>query len=154
VYLPALEGTPVAARTSAPTSIERGSELILLVEDEDLLRAMVSRMLRKLGYEVLEASNGPEAIRIFEQETRQIDLLLTDMVMPQGISGTDLGLRLRERRKDLEVLIMSGYSVELTGEGGTLPIGMRFLSKPFTTKLLSDAVQQALAAIRGSRAST
>ena len=118
--------------------------MILVVEDEEVLRSMVSRALRQLGYMVLESSSGAEALAMWDDIAARVDIVLTDMVMPGGISGLELTSRLRARKKDLEVIVMSGYSVDLVHEGDMAVRAVHFLSKPFTIAALSEAVRFAL----------
>jgi len=142
VLLPAVDAPPPLAPARAAESTARGAgETVLVVEDERLLRGMVSRTLRRLGYRVLEAANGVEARRLWAAEGPSVDLLLTDMVMPERISGIDLARELRATKPSLPVVVMSGYSAELTdGEADDV----LFLGKPFTIGVLSEAVARGL----------
>jgi two-component system cell cycle sensor histidine kinase/response regulator CckA len=125
---------------SAPTAIPRGSEKILLVEDDATVRQLMTRILRNQGYRVLEASTSQEAIEQCRSDTGAIDLLISDVVMPQ-INGVQLAQQLRKKRRALKVLLVSGY-----GEGeGISPVGTdektAFLQKPFTTFDLAQKVR-------------
>ena len=127
---------------------ERGAESILVVEDEEPVRRLVQRILSRAGYRVLSAASGVAALELLEQPGFEVDLVLTDLIMPGGISGQELGRLLRERRAELRVLYMSGY----TGEGGSsdvpdrlrLPAGARLLNKPFTPAALIEMVRGCL----------
>ncbi|MEP6999201.1 MAG: ATP-binding protein [bacterium] len=143
IYLPMLEGTPAYVGVRSAPSRRRGNEMILVVEDEEVLRSMVSRALRQLGYHVFEAASGPEALAMWGDLGGRVDLVLTDMVMP-GISGLELTSRLRALKNDVEVIVMSGYSVDLVHEGDMAVREVHFLSKPFTIAALSEIVRSAL----------
>jgi PAS domain S-box-containing protein len=142
MYFPAVP-TPCDLDSAAgPAEPARGRETILLVEDEDSVRAIIGAVLRRHGYEVLDASNAGTATELFERHGATIDLLLTDVVMPE-ISGPALASRLIALRPDLRVLFVSGYGEmsipELAGSAGVL-------SKPFQASTLVDRVRRALAA--------
>jgi PAS domain S-box-containing protein len=144
IYLPRLEGpehhAAVERQREAP---QHGSETILLVEDEDLIRSVASRILRKGGFHILEAANGPEAIELCEQFNRTIDLLVTDIMMPR-MNGRELSLRLRELRPSMRVLYMSGFTSDVLVQQELLDQGMSFLEKPFTPTILLRKVREAL----------
>ena len=141
VYLPALDDAPASGGTSVPADVVRGNAVVLVVEDEPLVRQTVSTSLRRLGHRVLEAANGQEALRVWDTQGEEIDLVLTDMVMPGGISGTQLIERMREMRPSLLAIVMSGYSLQLSSDA--LPAGISFLSKPFSLAALSGAIEDA-----------
>lgn len=120
---------------------------ILAVEDEKALRAILKAALERHGYRVLSAANGPEALEVWAEQGADIDLLLTDLVMPQGMSGWELAQRLRAERADLKVLIMSGYAPSeqvLGGDSGAPGTDFGFLQKPYTLKGLARAVHDCL----------
>ena len=144
VFLPL--GAREARRTSGPVAraMRHGSEVILVVEDETLIRTMITRALRQLGYEVHEAATGVEALAIWASERDRIDLVLTDMVMPEGISGAELSSRLRASKPEVEIILMSGYSVDLVEDAGAITRDLQFLGKPFTIAAMSDCVRAAL----------
>jgi len=141
VYLPALSVTPPTVTANATPDVLRGDAVVLVVEDEPLVRQTVSSSLRRLGYSVLEAKDGREALSIWETRGDAIDLVLTDMVMPGGISGTQLVERMRETHPSLSAIVMSGYSVQLSSDA--LPAGITFLPKPFSLSALSNAIDDA-----------
>lgn len=116
---------------------------VLLVEDDDAVRLLVRRILRKESLELLEAENGFEALKVAEMHAEGIDLLLSDVAMP-GMSGAELAQRLRERYPDLAVLFMSGYFDQETVRA---PIAERhepFIEKPFTPDELARRVSEIL----------
>lgn len=124
-------------------SVKGGSETILLVEDEPMLRELAHLILKDYKYRVLEASNGVEALKIWDQQEGKIDLLLTDMVMPEGITGRELAEQLRHRKPELKVIFTSGYSADVMG--GELPENdIRFLQKPYPPPLLAKTVRECL----------
>ncbi len=141
-----------AASASAPQPAERpvsgqprgGTEVILLVEDNPQVRDITRRTLERQGYRVLEAADGLQAIRIYRQHQAQIALLLTDMVMPAGINGLELGRHLRSQSASLRVIYSSGYAGNLGGERLELLEGEMFLQKPFASHQLLDTVRQLL----------
>ena len=95
--------------------IIRGHETILLVEDEAILRQLMAQGLRLLGYRVLEADNGQTAMKLWQENSQQIDLLFSDMVMPEGMTGVDLAEMLK-KKPNLKVIISSGYNVDMAGQ--------------------------------------
>jgi CheY-like chemotaxis protein len=111
------------------------------VEDEDSLRALVRTCLTRLGYRVLECSHGQEALELWRDHRDAIQLLLTDLVMPKGVTGTDLARQLQADRPDLKVVYTSGYRKETTIE---LVAGVNYLPKPFEPAGLAGIVRNAL----------
>ncbi len=144
VFLPALEKVPDAEQPDAEPLVRGGSATILVVEDEALIRQMVVRSLRRLGYRVLEVENGAEALEMWADEQGRVDLVLTDMVMPGGLSGIDLSRQLQRMKPDLKVVIMSGYATRLVGDESVLTRDIEFLSKPFSLATLGEVVRRAL----------
>ncbi len=144
VFLPLFGAA--AREASSPRLTNRaatGVETILLVEDETGVRRLARQMLGQLGYTVLEADDGPGALHLFEQHAPAIDLLLTDVVMPQ-MSGRELAERLTAVRPDLKVLYMSGYTNDVVARHGLLEPGVALLQKPFTADGLGRRVRAAL----------
>jgi PAS domain S-box-containing protein len=121
-----------------------GNETILVVEDEPKLRASVINMLSRLGYNVLEASDGASALEVWNKHRDGIQLLLTDMVMPGGMTGKDLGERLLKENPKLKVIYASGYSTEVAAKDFPLEEGVNFLSKPFQAQKLARIVRERL----------
>jgi PAS domain S-box-containing protein len=145
VYLPAVDRRRgYDPQMADEQEIRGGRETILLVEDDDLVRAMSRSFLSGLGYRVLEASSGPVARGVWAGHGPQIDLLITDMVMPGGISGSELAAGLRGERPDLKVIFTSGYSRGGITEGTDLPEGADFVRKPFNLRQLAGTVRRVL----------
>lgn len=144
IYLPKDES---AASPSTESRFDRGrargTETILVVEDEDMMRKLACRILKSQGYAVLEARNGEEAIQTFEREVRAVALIVTDVVMPE-MGGRQLYDYLRTKQADLKVLFMSGYTDDAVIRGGVLDAEANFIQKPFTYDGLALAVRQAL----------
>jgi CheY-like chemotaxis protein len=144
-YFPRVsDGVAAAPESVRAPSLPRGDETVLVVEDSESLRDLVSELLAGQGYTVLSASNGEEALALAGQHGDRIALLLTDVVMPK-LGGGDLVKQLRASRPELRVLYMSGYtSGALSGQG--VLEGASLLEKPFTSEQLALAVRHALGA--------
>jgi len=143
VYLPRAEG---GASSRAPVVEETpiaGTETVLLVEDEQAVRALSQTLLERAGYRVLAAADPAAAGRLAESFGGRIDLLLTDVVMPIS-GGPALFRQLAARRPGLKVLYMSGYPDDTTDEHGGLPAGAAFLQKPFTRDALLRKVRETI----------
>src|SRR5205085_234141 len=108
-----------------------GKETILVVEDEEPVRRFVSELLQEYGYKVRLASNGVEALKVWKDHSKKIDLLLTDVVMPESVSGLQLAERLRSEKQSLKVIYTSGYSLELMDSGFKARTDVNFLPKPY-----------------------
>lgn len=143
VYLPrAREGDAIAIREEAYEMVS-GKETILLVEDEPLVRELAVRTLRKAGYEVLEAANGTEALRVSETHEGEIHLLMTDVVLPQ-MSGKALAEQLQAIRPEIRILYSSGYTDNTIVHHGVLEASVAFLQKPYTPAALARKVREVL----------
>jgi two-component system cell cycle sensor histidine kinase/response regulator CckA len=116
----------------------------LLVEDEPPVRAVARIALKRLGYRVLEASKGDEALAIWKQHRDEIRLLLSDLVMPGGMNGKELARQLLQQEPKLKVIYTSGYSVEVAGEDLVLEDGVNFMAKPFQTHKLAQTIRKRL----------
>jgi CheY-like chemotaxis protein len=139
IYLPRMvEAVPVSRKGVKP----KGSETILLVDDEEGVLKLVHAILQANGYSVIEAGNGTAALAAFEKNAHKIDLVLTDVVMPQ-MNGFELGERLAAERTDVKILYMSGYRDSPIGtQPGAAP--RPFLHKPFTPDVLLEKVREVL----------
>jgi PAS domain S-box-containing protein len=145
IYLPAVEQTgTVIPIDSMPEPEMRGTETILLVEDEDGLRAAAAEFLSGKGYSILQAQDGEAAIQIAREYQGKIDLLLTDVIMPGPLSGADLALALVKLRPELRVLYMSGYTENTILQQGVIDLTSQFLQKPFSFRLLAHRIREAL----------
>jgi CheY-like chemotaxis protein len=145
IYLPRAEGTPESARPSASAGA-RGTETILVVEDDAQVRAAAIGILQRHGYKTLEARNASEAMLVCEAQPGPIHLLLTDVVMPQ-MSGPELARRLLARRRGMKVLCMSGYTDDSIVRHGVLQADIAFVQKPITIETLTRKVRDLLDAI-------
>jgi PAS domain S-box-containing protein len=146
IYLPreSRATEPTAAVRREPTELT-GTETILLVEDEDAVRSLAGKVLRGLGYTVLEAAQGREAMEIAARQGSGVDLLLTDVVMPE-FSGAELSRYLMGLQPSLKVLYMSGYTDEAIIHHGVLSANIAYLQKPFTPTALATKVREVLSA--------
>ncbi len=142
VYLPRVQEAVAAVSAAKPIARDlHGSETVLVVEDEDMLRELISRSLTFYGHTVLAARHGGEALLLCEQHPGPIHLLLTDVVMPQ-MSGRDLADRLAPLRPDMKVLYMSGYTENAIVHHGVLETNVSFIQKPFRIKTLMEKIRE------------
>jgi PAS domain S-box-containing protein len=144
IYLPATEAPPETLQPRPAPSVPTGTETILLVEDEDGVRELLEEILSAQGYRVLAASRGVEALQISELLDEEIQVLVTDVVMPH-MSGHELAMRLRARRPALRVLYLSGYTDDAIAHHGIVEVDASFLQKPFTRAALATKVREVLA---------
>jgi signal transduction histidine kinase/ActR/RegA family two-component response regulator len=121
-----------------------GTETILIVEDEPVLRDMSRIILQNCGYRIFEASSGKDALDVWNRHTGQIDLLLTDMVMPEGVSGMELAERLLSRQPGLKIIFTSGYAAHEVNSETLVRIHALFLQKPYTHSSLAKIVRDCL----------
>jgi PAS domain S-box-containing protein len=145
IYLPRVEKMfPQNAEPPKLTSMPGGNETILLVEDDPSLRASVKITLSRLGYHVLETANGAEALAVWKQHGEVIHLLLTDLIMPGGMTGKDLSEWILNENPKLKVIYASGYSAEVAGADFKLQEGVNFLPKPFQSHKLAKIIRDNL----------
>ena len=146
VFFPASDKVPdlVDEEAVAAAPVAGGSETILIVEDEPVLRSMARDILEECGYRILEASSGREALDVWNQHAKEIDLLLTDMVMPDGISGADLVEKLLASRPRLKIVFTSGYTADAVNQEMLTRTGASFLSKPYAQAELTKTVRDCL----------
>jgi CheY-like chemotaxis protein len=130
---------------SAPAPVPGGHETILLAEDDAAVRATVRRALARLGYRVLDADSGLKALEMWRQNRREIKLLITDLVMPDGMNGRELARRLRQENPGLKIIYTSGYSADLADQNFQLEADLNFLAKPFDGNQLAQMVGRVLA---------
>ena len=148
IYLPRLVGEdarhPGEAQPEPVEPRRGGGETILVCEDDDHVRAYSVGVLRDLGYHVLEAHDGPSALRLLERQDGRVDLLFTDVVLPSGMTGAALAERARALRPSLKVLFASGYARDAIVHHGRLDPGVELISKPFTFNNLAGRVRAVL----------
>lgn len=144
VCLPRVASKPDAHAAPEPVStVAHGAEVILLVEDDGPVRLTATRILERAGYAVLSAADGEEALALHCQHASEIDLLVTDMIMPE-MSGRELIARVRERDPEVAVLVMSGYTEHTSHADNFLEPGSVFIQKPFTPEALTAKVRSAI----------
>jgi CheY-like chemotaxis protein len=146
VFFPSAQGSDGKPK---PSIEEHDGELngtgtILVVEDEEMVQKLVCVTLQRLGYKVLARSNGPAAIKLWDEIGGQVDLLITDMHMPEGLTGLQVAEHVLKQRPELPVVIMSGYSAELADQNSVLTHRIRHLGKPFEIRDLGGVVRELL----------
>jgi len=144
IYLPRVEEEAVKPeKVDRLTDLPGGTETVLLVEDEDTVRNLGVRILEQLGYRVMQARNGTEAIALAQGYGDRINLLLTDVVMP-GMNGSELARQLVLHQPEMKVLFTSGYTDEAISHRGVLDVGVSFIGKPYTPGGLARKVREVL----------
>jgi CheY-like chemotaxis protein len=153
VYLPRIVSTPVTGENLAAQPLPRGTERILLVDDDQAIMELETIVLETLGYRVTGRTGSNEALQLFQETPRDFDLILTDMTMP-GLTGADLSLRIHAIRPDIPIILCSGFSELIDGDKAR-DLGIQaFLMKPVLRKDLAEAIRKALDGVRnGERAS-
>lgn len=142
IYLPASEvGSKITPPVPRQFSSQHGSETILVVEDEEMVRKLVHEALQDQGYTILEARNGQAALTLLAQYQGRVDLMLTDVIMPQ-MSGRELAERVQERYPQIQVLFTSGYTDDAVVRHGLLEPEVNFLSKPFSPSALAAKIRE------------
>lgn len=143
LYFPRHDTGAEVLQNKTQHPVERGSETILVVEDERAILNMTAQMLKGLGYQVLQAETPDEALRLTQTHDGEIHLLLTDVIMP-GMNGRDLAGKILAMRPDLKCLFMSGYTANVIAHHGVLDEAVCFIEKPFSRKQLGAGVREAL----------
>lgn len=145
VFLPATKNkAEKAGETRNQDSVRGGTETILVVEDEAPVRELVCRILKTCGYQVLQADSGIEALSVWREHKDKIQLLLTDIVMPEGMTGRDLAEKLQSERPDLKAIFTSGYSSDIVGKDFVIQEGVNYLQKPYMPQKLMRVVRNCL----------
>jgi PAS domain S-box-containing protein len=145
IYIPYVGSAQTEAeKPTTQITVRGGSETILLVEDEKPVRELVSRILQKYGYKILQSGNGAEAIEAWNQHKDEISLLFTDLVMPDNMNGRELAEKLRTERPGLKVIFTSGYSADIVGKDFKLEPELNFLQKPYQPQTLALTVRRCL----------
>jgi len=153
-YFPIVRHSPRASSEADSRDLRGGSESVLLVEDDEMVRLALAGCLRRAGYRVVEAANGPEAVRAWAERKHEFDVLLTDFLMPGGINGAQLAERLLRERGSLRVIVISGYAALPDGAAIPWPKETVRLAKPFEMKTLLDTVRRSLDTRAGADLST
>jgi CheY-like chemotaxis protein len=144
LYLPRYLGAAEEVGVAAPEQVDHGlGETVLIVDDEATVRMLVTEVLSENGYLLLEAGDGPTALRTIETE-RRIDLMITDVGLPGGMNGRQLADAARVKRADLKVLFITGYAENAAINNGHLGHGMEILTKPFAMTTLANKVRKML----------
>ena len=144
VFVPIATKAAPKDRAAKPTEVPGGDETILVVEDEPALRELIQEILEKKGYRVLEAATGVQALKLWDQHKDDIDLLLTDMMMPEGVSGRELAERVLQDRADVKVIYSSGYSLDVVDQETFIKDGANFLQKPYDSDTIARMVRDCL----------
>jgi CheY-like chemotaxis protein len=142
-----MQGLELNGGTASPTSqleAPRGKELILVVDDEEPVRALAVLILQKHGYRVLEAASGPEALEVWERHHTRINALITDIVMPGEMTGLELATQLQMQKPSLRIVFTTGYSADLMGDEPDGRQGPCLLQKPYMPRQLALALRTSL----------
>jgi two-component system, cell cycle sensor histidine kinase and response regulator CckA len=144
IHLPLIDGGSEADEAKpAATDVSHGDETVLVVEDQEAVRGLARRILEEHGYQVLEAASGAEAHAVASRHAGEIDLLLTDVVMP-GMDGYLLSEEMRDLRPNLRTILMSGYGADLIAHRDALASGLAYIQKPFRPEELATKVREIL----------
>ena len=144
IYFPTCAEEPTEIENDTSTALRGGDETILVVEDEPAVREIMTHVLRDYGYQVLEAVDGPDALSMWAKKEHEIDLLITDIVMPNGMSGNAVAARLQSEKAELKVIFSSGYSSNFATHTNPQHAPINFLEKPYKPEVLVRAVRDCL----------
>jgi CheY-like chemotaxis protein len=144
LYFPASDQPAEKQETTFYGELRKGRETVLVAEDEEALREMVAQILTAQGYKVLTARSGRHALEVWDRANRAIDLLVTDLIMPEGVMGRELAERLLAENPRLKVIYTSGYSPGMAGKDISLIEGRNFLPKPYSIGKLAQFVRECL----------
>lgn len=144
IYFPAMRNATSKPELITQKELRGGTETILLVEDSDSVRTLVRNVLERSGYKILEANSGVTALDVWRAHHHAIALVLTDMVMPDGLTGRELAEKLRAEKPALPIIYTSGYSADVVAKGSDLRDGVNFLQKPYPSQTLLRTVRDAL----------
>jgi two-component system cell cycle sensor histidine kinase/response regulator CckA len=144
LFFPTTDRKNIVEQKNVRPKIRGGTETILLVEDDAGVRSLARHVLRRYGYNIIEAQSGVDALKVWDEVGGKVNLLLTDIVMPDGITGPDLAKRLQEKNPNLPILFTSGYSLTAIGPDVDLRDGENFLQKPYHPEKLATLVRQRL----------
>ena len=145
IFLPRLSGTPTAGKKApGPKDLAGRGETILLVEDQPMVRRLVASALTRAGYRVIESESGAAALESWPKHRQEIDLLLTDVVMPGGVDGPALAKKLLAERPELKVILMSGYDASRAADRASLGADVDFVAKPFVMSEVLRVIRQRL----------
>ena len=145
VYMPASKSASLVPKAdTGMDNLPGGTETILVAEDDPAVRRTLCKLLQRCGYTVLKAESGVAALSLWENHKNRIQLLLTDVMMPGGILGTELALRLRTEKPQLKVIFTSGYDSEVAGKESKPGQGMRMIHKPWLPREVAETVRDCL----------
>jgi CheY-like chemotaxis protein len=144
LYFQTSQQPAVKQSTIDEGELKSGRETILVAEDEDPLREMIAELLEYQGYKVLTARSGRHALEVWQASNQEIDLLVTDMIMPEGILGIELAELLLIQKPGLKVIFTSGYSPDMAGKNISLVEGINFMPKPYSIGKMAQLVRQCL----------
>jgi len=144
VYLPVSPQPGSQLLHEEQSQVQGGNETIFLVEDDAAVRGTTRHILRRFGYKVIEATSGAEALKLWSELQGKVDLVLTDIVMPDGVTGKELADQLRAKQPDLKVVFTSGYTMNLAGLETELREGVNFLQKPYPIRVLAKVLRDCL----------
>jgi CheY-like chemotaxis protein len=143
IYLPLTDASVEHAEEKTTTALSMGTETLLLIEDDDIVRTVTKTMIEGLGYDVIEASDGQQAVALFRENTDRIQLVVSDMIMPK-MSGKDVYNALKKIKSDVKILYISGYTADILQQQGIENDKVSFISKPFGPYALSKKIREVL----------